>query len=200
MRLFYFITVIVFFNQLNAQQTVIPFKQFGFQAGAAFSNMNFNKGEPAPVVKIDPSWKAGFTFGLLMRVPLGNKGWLQPEYNYVQRKGTDKSIGTSYDLDYLSLPLLLHYKLCHRFSIYAGPQGELLVHATSNNNGVKTNITHDTEERSLAAVAGIECRVIQSFFLSARYLRGFNHIGIGQRSSVKEFKYEAVSIMAGIHF
>ena len=162
--------------------------------------MNFNKGYPAPVVPVAAAWKPGFTLGFLMRVPLGEKWLLQPEYSYTQRNGKDNSINTDYQLDYFSIPLLLHYQVHPLISVYAGPQGELLVRASSTANGAKTNITHDTEERSIAAIAGIELHIQQSFFVSARYINGFNHIGIGQRSAVKEFKYEGVSITAGIHF
>lgn len=200
MKALYFTVFVFLLNQLNAQPTTSSVTQFGLQAGAGISNMNFNQGQPPPAVKTAGAWKAGITLGLLMRVPLGNKWLLQPEYSFVQRNGADKSIGTSYQLDYLSLPLLLHYTISRIISLYAGPQAELLIHATSNNNGIKTNITHDTEERSLAATAGVECNLIKSFFLSARYLQGFNHIGIGQRSNVKEFKYEAVQLTAGIRF
>jgi opacity protein-like surface antigen len=168
--------------------------------GANISNMNFNKGVPAPVTPITAAWKPGITLGFLLRVPLGEKWLLQPEYSYTQRNGKDKSIDTDYQLDYFSLPLLLHYKVHPRISLYAGPQGELLVHATAKTSGIKNNITHDTEERSIAAIAGIELRVLESVFVSARYVNGFNHIGIGQRSAVKEFKYEGVSITAGVHF
>ncbi|GAC1587744.1 MAG: hypothetical protein NVS3B8_01780 [Chitinophagaceae bacterium] len=162
--------------------------------------MNFNKGEPPPAVKIDPSWKPGFIAGFSMRVPIDSKWLLQPEYNFIQRNGADKSIAIAYQLDYLSLPVLLHYKVCRLFSIYAGPQGELLIHATSASKGIKTNITHDTEERSLAAIAGVEINIIKSLFISARYMQGFNHIGIGQRSNVKEFKYQSVNLTAGVRF
>ena len=94
-----------------AAQPVEPasFKRFGFQAGVTISNMNFNKGYPAPVVPVAAAWKPGFTVGFLMRVPLGEKWLLQPEYNYTQRNGKDNSINTDYQLDYFSLPLLLHY-------------------------------------------------------------------------------------------
>ena len=201
MRLLYFIIPFICCNQLNAQDSAEPsFKRFGFQAGTNISNMDFNKGEPAPAVHIASAWKAGISLGLLMRVPLGEKWLLQPEYNYTQRNGTDKSNGTTYKLDYFSMPVLLHYKINPLLSLYAGLQGELLLHATSNSNGTKINITHDTEERSIAGVAGIELRIVRSFFLSARYLHGLNHIGIGQRSLVKEFKYESAAITAGIHF
>ena len=82
----------------------------------------------------------------------------------------------------------------------AGPQLELLINAKSKDNLVSTNITHDTEERSIGATAGIEVEIKMLIVFSARYLQGFNHIGIGQRSSTKEFKYQALSITVGVRF
>ena len=201
MRILYFVLSFICFNQLNAQEpSKTTFKRFGFQMGANISNMDFNKGEPAPTVHIASAWKAGISLGLLLRVPLGEKWLLQPEYNYMQRNGADKSAATNYKLDYFSLPVLVHYKVNPLLSVYAGLQGELLIRATSVYNSLKLNITHDTEERSIAGAAGVEFHLMQSFFLSARYVHGLNHIGIGQRSVVKEFKYESAVITAGLHF
>ncbi len=162
--------------------------------------MNFNKGEPPPAVPVKASWQTGITLGFLVRVPLAGNLFLQPEYAYTERQGSDGSISTNYKLDYFSLPVLLNYRCTPVVSLLAGPQVELLVHATAKNAGVSSNITHDTEERSIAATAGIEVTIKKILFVSARYLQGFNHIGIGQRSSVKEFKYQAVNLTAGIRF
>jgi hypothetical protein len=87
-----------------------------------------------------------------------------------------------------------------RFNIISGPQLEILVSAGSTENGIHSNITHDVEERGIGVIGGVEFTVINSFFLSARYLQGLNHVGIGQRSDVKEFKYQSVFITAGIRF
>ncbi len=125
--------------QLNAQQQDDDsFKRFGFQVGANFSNMDFNKGSPAPPAPVASSWKAGLSIGFLMRVPLDkDKHWLlQPEYSFTQRNGADKSINTSYQLDYITMPVLLHYKINPLLSIYAGHQAELLVTASSTTSGV----------------------------------------------------------------
>ena len=85
-------------------------------------------------------------------------------------------------------------------ALVAGPQIEFLVNAKSDDHTVSSNITHDTEERSIAVTAGVELEIKNIFIFSARYLQGLNHIGIGQRSNVKEFKYQAVSLTAGIRF
>ena len=194
------ITFLIYASKLTGQREHPPFPRFALQAGADFSNMNFNKGVPAPASPVAASWKAGFTLGLLMRVPLAASWWLQPEYSFTRRNGADKSTNISYQLDYLSLPVLLSYRISPALSVMAGPEAGILIHAGSGNNGSNTNITHDTEERSLGFTGGLQLDIKKRFFLSARYLQGLNHIGIGQRSNLKEFKYQSASLTAGVRF
>lgn len=76
----------------------------------------------------------------------------------------------------------------------------MLTHAKSDSNGIKNNITHDVEERSIGVEVGVDVQLVNSLFLSARFFKGLNHIGIGQRSDIKEFKYEIVNLSIGITF
>jgi len=198
-KLLLFSTLFLSYIRVHGQQDP-PFKRFALQAGINISNMNFNKGEPPPVIHINAAWKPGITLGFSLRVPLMKNLFLQPEYAYTQRKGSDKSAATNYSLNYLSMPVLLNYKLMQGLALVAGPQIEFLVNAKSDDHTVSSNITHDTEERSIAVTAGVELEIKNIFIFSARYLQGLNHIGIGQRSNVKEFKYQAVSLTAGIRF
>ncbi len=184
-----------------AQTNTAPsFKHFGFQIGINLSNMNFNAGDPVPAIKENASWQTGFTFGFQLKVPLAKKLILQPEYSFSQRNGSDKTIATNYTVNYFSLPVLLNYQFSTRFNLLAGPQFEITTSAHSSNNGKSTDITHDVEERGIGIVGGLEFTVIKSFFFSARYLQGMNHVGIGQRSDTKEFKYQAFFLTAGVRF
>lgn len=201
MKLLLLLSIFITIQSVSAQQnTPAPFKRFAVQAGISVDNMDFNKGVPAPAVHESPSWKAGLTIGLLIRIPLTKNLFLQPEYTYVQRRGEDKELGINYFMDYISMPVLLVYNISPRFGLIAGPQAELLISAKSTADGISTNITHDVEERSIGVVGGFEVQASRSIFFSARYLLGFNHIGIGQRSDTKEFKYEVVSATAGVRF
>jgi hypothetical protein len=197
------VTIILFLycHQSYAQNNdKEAYKKFAIEAGGNISNMNFNKGVPAPPSHIQSAWNAGVLVGVVLQVPLAQNLFLKPGYYYLRRNGEDKSIQTKYANDYFSLPILLKYKLSSLLDVLAGPQVELLIHSNSYNNSIKTNITHDVEERSIAATAGFDVHLIQSFYLSARYLLGFNHVGIGQRSNPKEFKYEAASLAVGFEF
>lgn len=185
------------FAQNNADK---PFKKFAIEAGANYSNMNFNEGYPTPSPLIASSWKTGMTAGIFFKIDLAENLLLQPGYFYIRRNGADKSIDTRYATDYFAFPLLLKYKLGSLIDIVAGPQAGLLIHANSYSNGIKTDITHDVEERSISATAGFNIHFLESFYIAARYLQGLNHIGIGQRSNVKEFKYQEASLTVGFDF
>jgi hypothetical protein len=202
LKLFSFLALFNHFILKTVAQTNSDFssKHFGFQIGINLSNMNFNAGDPVPAIKENAFWQTGFAFGFQLKVSLAKKLVLQPEYSFSQRNGSDKTIATNYVINYLSLPVLLNYQLTPRFNLLAGPQLEITTSAHSNDNGKSTDITHDVEERGIGIVGGLEFIVIKSFFLSARYLQGLNHVGIGQRSDTKEFKYQAFFLTAGIRF
>ncbi len=169
---------------------------FGLKAGVNYSNMNFNKGYPAPETPVKASWKPGFVFGIAMEVPLYESFYIQPEYLISQLEGENKQSGVNYSMTYFSLPVLFKYKLTEGLALLVGPKFDLLIKAEQKGGSGDSNITHDTEERSIAAAAAIEFNILRSFSFSAGFMQGFNHIGIGQRSAVKEFKYESANITA----
>lgn len=176
------------------------FKRFGFRVATNFSHVNFAKGSPPPTVPIITNWKAGINIGFFVAVRLAPNLDLQPEYAFSQMGGDVKATNTSYYFNYLSMPVLLKYKAHKNIFLIAGPQFDMLIGAKKSVNGSSTDITHDTEERSIGFTAGLEYQFVQSFFVGARYMHGFNHIGLGQRSSIQEFKYELAQITVGVRF
>jgi Outer membrane protein beta-barrel domain len=196
--LFFFFVI---FSTTMAQQNNEPeFKRFGFRAGVNFSHINFAKGSPPPTVPIETSWGTGINIGFQVALPLTGNLYFEPEYLYTQTGGEIKTAATVYKLNYFSMPVLLKYQLSEKFSFHGGPQFDILINAKKTVNGVATNITHDTEERSISAAAGVEYELTNSLSVCARYLYGLNHIGIGQRSSVQEFKYEMAQLTGCIRF
>lgn len=119
---------------------------------------------------------------------------------FAQLSGEVSNGGSRYTLRYLSLPLLLRYALAPKVALVAGPQFDLLIEAQQDTNDQTTNITHDTEERGIGATAGVEVSLLKNLSLNARYLQGLNHIGIGQRSAVQEFKFQSAQITLDVRF
>ena len=174
--------------------------RFGLRLGANLANMNFNKGYPKPATSVATTWQPGIMAGGFLRVPIvGNFSW-QQEYLFSQMRSKVDATNESYTLNYVSLPILLSYRVLPHLAFVAGPQLDLLIDGKRNLGGVETSITHDTEERSLGATAGAELFATDHLSLQLRYTLGLNHIGIGQRSAVTEFKYESVQLMAGLAF
>jgi hypothetical protein len=201
-RLFAFFaaTILIFSGKLIAQTGGTPFPKFGFQTGVNISNMNFNVSQSLPSVKTEQSWKAGFTIGVQLRVPLTTKLILQPEYTFNKRNGSDKSLAIEYSMNYFSLPVLLIYQISSRIGLLAGPQFEILLDAKASENNTNTNITHNMEERGIGLVGGLEFAVFKTLFLSARYHQGLNHVGLRQGTVEKEYKYQSFTLTAGIRF
>ncbi|MEO5890779.1 MAG: porin family protein [Ferruginibacter sp.] len=175
-------------------------KKFGFKAGANFSHINFAKGVPPPTIPIETTWGAGLNIGFIMLVHVAGDLYIQPEYSYSQMGGEIKSSKTVYKLNYFSLPVFLKYELHEKIFLMAGPQFDLLINAKKTVGGTSSNITHDTEERSLAVTGGIEYELTPTFSIGARYMYGFNHIGLGQRSDIQEFKYETAQLLICVKF
>ena len=203
-HLLFVFSALCLITEAHAQHTALNSSlrkvSFGVKAGFDASNTDFNRGIPAPAVPVENAWKPGFVAGFLLQVPIGKKLFLQPEYLYSQMGGKNKSAGTEYSFGYLSLPVLLKYRVAPRLELTAGPQFDLLIYANRRANGSTEDITHDTEERSVGATAGLEFYALKNLSLAGRYLYGLNHIGIGQRSAVTEFEFESVQLTTNFRF
>ncbi len=195
------IVLVLLLQAIKAQDNnTAAFKRFGFRAGTNFSHINFAKGSPPPTVPVPTSWGTGITFGFFMQVPLSGSLSIQPEYLFSQMGGKVKTSTINYKLNYFSMPVFLKYQASKKLALLAGPQFDMLVSAKKIVSGSSTNITHDTEERSIGATAEIEYQITGPLSLCARYMSGLNNIGIGQRSNVQEFKYELAQLTVSVKF
>lgn len=183
-----------FYMLRSSAQVIEAHRQrFGIKAGITYNLMNFNAGSPAPVTAVKNSWKPGIYAGGSLQFQLDETFSIQPEYLYNFMQGADDRIKAGYKLHYLSLPVLLKIALAKRLAVVAGPEFSLLIRAAEN----AVDVTHNTEERSISAVGGIELNITPSLCLNARFVHGLNHIGLGQRSAVKEFKWRGVGVGFG---
>ncbi|SFH06673.1 porin family protein [Pontibacter chinhatensis] len=168
--------------------------RFGVKISGGMSNMNFNKGFPKPANPVDASWNVSIGVGGVLEVPLYKNLYLQQEYLYADLGGESKEQGLKYRLGYLSLPVLFKYQLNRNVVFLAGSQFDLLLYANERHEGNLTNIMHETEERNIGLIAGLEYKLTEILYLDARVMHGINHIGIEYGGTSREFKWESLQL------
>jgi hypothetical protein len=158
------------------------------QAAMAQLNVGFKAG--ANISKIDGrSFKDEFSYGYLIggfaEIGLGGKLSIQPEvlWNQYQTK-TDSAFSHIYQnafseatsgnvkLNYLSVPLVLNYKLGNVISLHAGPQFGILM---DQNRNLLENGKEAFKSGDFSMVGGATLRV-SKLRLTGRYVVGLNNI------------------------
>jgi hypothetical protein len=170
----------------------------GASVGPTLTRANFNRGFPRPAVPTSSAWTVGLTAGLWLQVALGGRWSFRQSYLYAEAGGAPADPGTRYQFRYLSLPAQLQYQLLPRLSVAAGPRFDLLLSARQSVPDAV--ITHDTEERHFGAMLSVMAQISRRFGAGLHYVHGLSHVGLGQRSAVREFKHEWVSLTGEYRF
>jgi hypothetical protein len=143
------------------------------------------------IIKIDgksfkDEFKFGYSLGGFMEVRLSNKFVLQPEVLFNQASTTlDSSFKNIYqgvfnasaqskvNLNYLSIPLLLNYKLIGSFlSLQAGPQFSVLM---SKNKTLLQNGGEAFKNGDFSMLGGVQVKV-GAIRVNGRYVVGLSNI------------------------
>lgn len=173
---------------------------YGFRSGLNISNMNFNKGYTTGYDHLSPVWRSGLHLGFVLDIPVNEEISIIQEYILSRVRGKYAPSPLYFVFDYLSIPLLIKYRVLPNILFMVGPQFELLIDGTEKAQGQTSNISKTTEERSVGLVLGLEYGLTNHWFLTGRYIHGINAIGIWQRNSRREFKYEMFQLSAGYKF
>ena len=162
---------------------------FTLITSAAMAQFHLGIKGGANIMKIEgksfkDEFRYGYALGGFMEVRMGNHFVLQPEvlFNQYSMK-VDSNYGNVYHgvfngnsnvkLNYLSIPILLNYKLIGSFlSLQAGPQVGILV------NHSKTLVQNGGDafkNGDFSMVAGVQFKIL-NFRLNGRYQVGLNNI------------------------
>jgi opacity protein-like surface antigen len=154
------------------------FAQFhlGFKAGANVTKVDGKS--------FKDEFKSGYMLGGFAEIKISKKIFLQPEvlYNQYNTK-LDSSYNnlwgnafdglTSVKLDYLSIPILLNYKLGGGFlSVQAGPQFGILI---DKNNSLLQNTRNAFKQGDFSMLGGVQLK-LGAFRVNGRYFVGLNNI------------------------
>lgn len=145
----------------------------------------------ANIIKIDgksfkDQFKYGYHLGGFMEIPLGKKFVVQPEvlfnqyavtmdsnFSHVYQNVFNAAYQSNVKLNYLSIPLLLNYKLIGNFlSIQAGPQFGILI---QQNKTLLQNGTNAFKQGDFSMIGGAQAK-LGPIRLNGRYVIGLNNI------------------------
>jgi hypothetical protein len=163
------------------------------------------------MVKIDGvSFKDQFSYGYhlggFMQIGLssGNKISLQPEVLFNQYSTTvDSSYKAVYEnifssnqsrvkLNYLSIPILLNYKVIGPLSIQAGPQFSILM---DQNRNLLQNGGDAFEKGDFSMIGGAQIKIAK-IYLTGRYVVGLSNIN--DIDNKDEWKSQAIQLSVGL--
>lgn len=150
-------------------------------------------------------FRYGYHVGGFAEIGLGEKFWLQPEVLFSQYSTTldsnykhiykdfFNSDQTKVKLNYLSVPILLNYKLIGNFlSLQAGPQFSILMKQDKNllQNGVDA-----FKKGDFAMLGGVQFK-LSAIRITGRYVIGLSDISdIGSRD---EWKSQGFQVSLGL--
>lgn len=159
-----------------------------FIANASMAQFSIGAKAGANIIKVDgksfkDEFKYGYHLGAFVTIGLGGRFSIQPEvlFNQYQTK-TDSSFKAIYQnafsgdnnvkLNYLSIPLVLNYKLGSLLSLQAGPMFSVLMDQNKNllQNG---KAAFDNGDFSMLGGAQLSLGKIK---LNGRYVVGLNNI------------------------
>ncbi|MCU7552426.1 PorT family protein [Chitinophagaceae bacterium LB-8] len=163
----------------------------------------------ANLTKIDgksfkDEFETGYHLGGFAEIGLGGKLGIQPEvlFNQYQTR-VDTSFGDVYShpfsqkakLNYLSIPLLLSYKLGSSLSLIAGPQFGVLI---DKDKSLVKNGEDAISNGDFSVLGGAQLK-ISKFRLSGRYFVGLNDIkDIDQVGDQSKWKNQGWQLSVGL--
>jgi len=170
----------------------------GAKAGANINKINGKS--------FKDEFRYGYTLGGFMEVRLSNKFVLQPEVLFNQNSTTlDSSFKNIYQgvfnasaqskvkLNYLSIPLLLNYKLIGSFlSLQAGPQFSVLM---SNNKTLLQNGGEAFKNGEFSMLGGVQVK-LGAIRVNGRYAVGLNNIN--DIDNQDKWKSESFQLSVGL--
>lgn len=179
---------------LSAQIMMAQFK-VGIKGGANITKVNGQA--------FDEQFRYGYHLGGFAEIGLGKKLRLQPEVIFNQYATTlDSSMNVIYhniinsnqskvNLNYVSIPIILSYKLLGPIYLQAGPQFAILV---DQNKNFLQNGANAFKKGDFSMLGGVQLKLL-SLRVTGRYIIGLSNIN--DITSQDKWKNEGVQLSLG---
>jgi hypothetical protein len=181
-----------------------------FFSTASFAQLTFGIKGGANITKVEgksfsEEFRYGYHLGGFATIKLAGRLGIQPEVLFNQyNTRVDSSFKSVYSnalsisnyqdvkLNYLTIPILLNYKLANIISLQAGPQFGVLI---SQDKNLLQNGQEAFKNGELSLVGGVQLN-LSKFRLSGRYLVGLNNIS--DVSSQNKWKNQGFQLSVGL--
>ena len=154
---------------------------FGVKGGLNFSNVK-NIGTD------DYLTKTSFHLGLFSELPLSKSFIVNPELLYSVKgyafPATPYTDAGSMSYNYISIPVLLGYKVSKKFMIKVGPEFNFLTDAVAKFGNEKTNVSNHFNKFDMAVDLGVAYALKHGLGIEARYSYGFDDLFNGVQTDV----------------
>lgn len=166
--------------------------QFGIRAGIQKSNFKLMNKVP----DLDLDMKSGIDAGLFVEIPVSPWFSIQPELGYAAYGAnvTMPNVKGSYEVEYISIPVLAKYRLKNGLAFLAGPSVNFVSAAQFGEDGQdKTVATEYFKKNDILATAGIEYNFPFGLAIGARFNQGLTNISYEVSNGIRNQS-------VGVHF
>lgn len=164
----------------------------------------------ANIIKVDgrsfkDEFRYGYHLGGFVELGLGDKLSLQPEllfnqyattvdsnFRHIYQNVFNPSYQSNVKLNYLSIPILLNYKLIGPLSIQAGPQFSVLI---DKNKTLLQNGGNAFKNGDFSMLAGAQLK-LSAIRVTGRYVVGLNNIN--DIDNQDKWKYQGFQLSLGL--
>jgi hypothetical protein len=174
--------------------------QFGISGGIDAARLALSGASGGPL-----KYKNDIAGGLSLEATISDNFGVQLEANF-SRQGTaivadDGSTAGSFNLDYITIPVLIKLYGTPRLNFFAGPQVGLLLSGKSKQQGVEDQDVKDQfKSTDFYAVFGSEYKFANGIFVNARYNLGLSNINDQDVDPQPDFKNRYFSFRIGYAF
>ncbi len=148
--------------------------RLGLKAGASYSNIVYNEDYKS----FQSNSKISPLVGVVLQFPLSEKVLLNSEIFYTV-KGSKLSNSRlpygEFNLNYVNVPVLLHYMINERFHLAFGPELGFLLKASTANFNVSDNF----KNVAIGVASGLGYSFNQKVMISFRYIEGVRKLQQG---------------------
>jgi hypothetical protein len=144
----------------------------GIKGGVNFANQSI-KALGQNIIDLNTDGKTGFHGGAYVVLAFSEKWAVQPEFLYSSQGSEIPDLDKLYELDYLSVPILLRWKPIKLLSIEAGPQFSVLL-AAKDIDG--ESIKEEFKNSDFGLAVGATLHLPLGFNVGARYVWGFTNV------------------------